>query len=170
MRKLLACLFTVLVSACATTSEPVMLYSGPPKPIDQVAILTSDLTEEARNLVRSDFGTDKGLRAATIHAVDEHQGKISYGAYRNHFNSAWDWSYNIQITEGPHKLIVSSNVGGAINPSRMPLTFNAVKGHKYFVGQMSETMGSAYRWTPLLIDLTENRRLYPPTINWRSNQ
>lgn len=68
MKNLFGCLFAALLSACATTNAPLILYPGPPKPDDQIAILTSHYTDDAKRLVASEFGTAKGLRSATIHS------------------------------------------------------------------------------------------------------
>lgn len=166
MRKLVTFVFAALVSACTIT--PQIMYSGAPKPEDQVVVLTSDYTAETRKLVLNDFGGVSNLRAAMLLSIDKVEGKFSYGEYRNTFNDGgFSTGFNIHLAEGEHTLIVSSNIAGAINPPKIPITFNSVGGHKYFVGQLLETEGLRYKFTPLIIDITSNKRVFPEKVSWK---
>jgi hypothetical protein len=162
MKRLVTFVFAALVSACTIT--PQIMYSGAPKPEDQIVVLTSNFTAETRNLVLNDFGGVSHLREAMIFSIDKVAGKLSYGEYRNTFN---DGGFNIHLEEGEHTLVVSSNIAGAINPPRIPITFNAVRGHKYFVGQLLETENLRYKFTPLIIDVTSNKRIFPEKVTWK---
>jgi hypothetical protein len=164
MKRLVLFVFAALVSACSIT--PQIMYSGAPKPDDQVVVLTSEYTAETRNLVLSEFGGISNLGAAMILSIDKVEGKLSYGEYRNTFN---DGGFKIHLADGEHTLVVSSNIAGAINPPRIPITFNSVGGHKYFVGQLLETEGLRYKFTPLIIDVTSNKRIFPERITWKPN-
>ena len=166
IRALFTFAFAFFLTACASMS-PTLLYEGPKKPADQIAVLTSSEAPATAALLKAAFGNTPGVRASTLHMVDGKPGPNSYGPYSQVYNSTWDWSLRVQILPGQHSLVVMPNHHRDLSTPKVQVDFTAVAGHEYLVTQILETSGLSYRWYAVLVDQTANTLLYPTSITWK---
>jgi hypothetical protein len=167
MKRLFCLAAVALVLTGCNVASVQRMYEGAPRAPAQVALIVTQMTPSTAKLLKGAFGSTPHLRAASLHAVDGREGTTTFGGYKNIYNNDWDWSLKVEVLPGQHALVVMPNHYMDESRPKASFEFTAKPGHQYFLGQIMETQGLSYEWTPVLVDQTDNVLVYPMPVEWK---
>ena len=138
-----------LTSFASCSSDPVTFYNGPPRPLDEVARITTNYS------ISDDFKlSNRGL--ARLVEVDGQLSSSTWG-----YHAAWDASLDVQLLPGEHTLgvrYIGRQDNRAVESEGIQrFTFYAKKGHTYV---LSATV-VGLRWQAVLTDKTIGKQVHP---------
>jgi hypothetical protein len=147
---ILAIAVVFLAAGCTTT--PQKAYDGPDRDTSELAVITNKVDYAAPlNL----YGETGEARLIAIDTIKGENGDM-FG-----YHSKFDGSLNVAVLPGERSLTVIflGRKYRTTMQSTLPITFrfNAEKGHIYSLSYSK----SEDTWSPLLIDTTINKQVYP---------